>query len=244
MEVIPAIDLRGGQVVRLRQGDYDQETVYSTDPVGTALAFQRAGAHRLHVVDLDGAASGTPAHLDACWRIVQAVRIPVQMGGGLRTIDTISAVIASGVRRAVLGTAAVEDPALVEEAIARHGPQAVVVGLDAREGMVALHGWKEQSAVEVEELMERMAALGVARFIHTDIARDGTLAGPNFDAVASVMQKAQELGVAVVASGGISATDHLRRLAGLGVEGAILGSAVYTGTLPLADALRAVRARH
>ncbi len=239
MEVIPTIDFRGGQVVRLRQGDYAQETVYSTDPVGTALTFQRAGAHRLHVVDLDGAASGTPAHLDACWRIVQAVRIPVQMGGGLRTIDTISAVVASGVRRVVLGTAAVEEPSLVEEAIARHGPQAVVVGLDAREGVVAVRGWKEQSGARVEELMERMAALGVALFIHTDIDRDGTLTGPNFDAVASVMRKAGELKVAVVATGGIGTADHVRRLAGLGVEGAILGSALYTGALSLADALKA-----
>ena len=239
MEIIPAIDLRGGHVVRLFQGDYAKETVYSNDPLDVALTFQEAGAHRIHVVDLDGAATGVPAHLEMCERLVQAVRIPVQVGGGLRTMEAVSRTIDAGAQRVVLGTAAVEDPALVEKTIVSHGADALIVGLDARRGRVAVRGWKEQSALTAEELMARMAALGVVRFIHTDISRDGTLTGPDFDAVASLVRKGRELGAVVVASGGISDESHLRRLAELGVEGAILGSALYTGRLSLANALKA-----
>ena len=240
MEVIPAIDLRGGRVVRLYQGDYERETAYSDDPVGVARDFERAGAPRLHVVDLDGAATGAPAHLEVWRRIVQAVEIPVQIGGGLRTVELIDSALAIGAERIVLGSVALENPALVEREVAVHGAHRVVVGLDARDGLVAVRGWTEQSTVRAEELLARMASLGVARFVYTDIARDGTLQGPNYEAIASMVRKGAELEATIVASGGIGSLDHLKRLADLGIEGAILGSGLYTGTLTLADALRAV----
>ncbi len=240
MEVIPAIDLRGGRVVRLYQGDYERETVYSDDPVGVARDFERTGAPRLHVVDLDGAATGAPAHLEAWRRIVQAVGVPVQTGGGLRTVELIDSALATGVERIVLGSAALENPALVERAVATHGAHRVVVGLDARDGLVAVRGWREQSSVRAEELLARMAALGVARFIYTDIARDGTLQGPNYGAIAAMVRKGIALGAAIVASGGIGSLDHMKRLADLGIEGAIVGSGLYAGAFTLAEALEAV----
>jgi phosphoribosylformimino-5-aminoimidazole carboxamide ribotide isomerase len=242
MEVIPAIDLRGGRVVRLRQGDYAQETAYSADPVGVARGFQAEGAPRVHLVDLDGAATGAPAHLEVLRRIVEAVEIPVQTGGGLRSMEQIESAFATGVERIVLGSVALEEPSLVEQAVAIHGARRIVVGLDARDGLVAIRGWVEQSTVSAEELMGRMAALGVTRFVYTDIARDGTLAGPNSDAVAAMVRRGREHNATVIASGGVSTADHVRRLAELGAEGAILGSGLYTGTLTLADALKAADA--
>jgi phosphoribosylformimino-5-aminoimidazole carboxamide ribotide isomerase len=240
MDVIPAIDLRGGKVVRLRQGDYNQQTTYADNPVAVAKEFADAGAPWVHIVDLDGAAEGITPHLEVCRRIAEAIQTPLEFGGGLRNLEAIDAVLAIGVGRVVLGTAAIESPSLVQAAIARHGTSRIVVGVDARDGMVATRGWKEQSSTRIEKLLEQMATLGVRRFIYTDIARDGTLTEPNFDAVASVVMAATELGSKVIASGGVSNVAHLERLADAGAEGAIVGTAIYSGVLDLSTALRAV----
>jgi phosphoribosylformimino-5-aminoimidazole carboxamide ribotide isomerase len=240
MDVIPAIDLRGGKVVRLRQGDYNQQTTYSDDPIAVARGFAEAGAPWVHIVDLDGAAAGITPHLEVCRRIAEAIQTPLEFGGGLRSLEAIDAILDIGVGRVVLGTAAIEDSLLVQAAIAKHGTSRIVVGVDARDGMVATRGWIEQSSVRVEDLLEQMATLGVRRFVYTDIARDGMLTEPNFDAVASVVMAATELGSTVIASGGVSNVAHLARLADIGAEGTIVGSAIYTGALDLAEALRTV----
>ncbi|MBI2873315.1 MAG: 1-(5-phosphoribosyl)-5-[(5-phosphoribosylamino)methylideneamino]imidazole-4-carboxamide isomerase [Chloroflexi bacterium] len=239
MEVVPAIDLRGGRVVRLHQGDYEKETAYSSDPVGVALGFQRAGAPRIHVVDLDGAAAGRPANLEVVRSIVAAVELPVQVGGGLRRMDAVARVLEAGARRAILGTVAVEEPSLVREAVARYGA-AIVVGVDAREGVVAVRGWLRESSLMATELIRNMASLGVRRFVYTDIARDGTLTGPNIQATAEAVRAAGETGAAVIASGGVASVEHLQRLREAGVEGAIVGMAIYSGKLDLAEAIAAV----
>ena len=249
MEIIPAIDLREGKVVRLRQGDYAKQTVYSADPVEVARRFEQAGAPRLHVVDLDGALAGSPRNAHVYRLIAGAVGIPIQVGGGLRTIKSVDDVMAMGADRAVLGTAAVSDPALVTEAIARHGVQRVVVGLDARDGKVAVQGWTVGTAVSAAELMERMAGLGVGRFVYTDIARDGTLTEPDLHGVFAMLHASKGIGVrggwaggpALIVSGGVGAMDHLKRLAAMGVEGAIVGSALYTGAIDLSAAIRMLR---
>ena len=236
MEVIPAIDLRGGKCVRLFQGDFAQETVFSDDPVGVAVRWQACGAPRIHVVDLDGAASGHPANAPAIEAITQAVSIPVQVGGGLRTMEAVDGLLSLGVDRVVLGTAAAEDPDLVRDAIARHG-EAIVVGIDARDGKVATQGWTLQGAVETMELLRSMEGLGVSRFIYTDIARDGAMQGPNLEAIQRISDSTS---AAVIAAGGVASLEHLRQLAGTGVEGAIVGRAVYTGEVDLREAVRAL----
>jgi phosphoribosylformimino-5-aminoimidazole carboxamide ribotide isomerase len=233
MEIIPAVDLRGGKCVRLYQGDYDRETVYSDDPVAMALRWQSEGAGRLHLVDLDGAAEGEPRNLDAIERVVAAVQIPVQVGGGIRSIQTIEQLAGVGVQRTILGTAAIEDPDLVGLACRRFGDQ-IVVGVDARDGKVATRGWLEQSSANAGELAAAMEARGVARFIYTDIGRDGTLTGPNLEAVADFVRSVH---VPVIAAGGIGSVEDLVRLAEAGVEGAIVGRAIYTGDVSLRDAL-------
>lgn len=240
MEVIPAIDLRGGKCVRLYQGDYAREQVFSDDPVATALRWQREGAPRLHVVDLDGAASGHPANLDAIHRIAAAVSVPVQVGGGVRSLETARRLLDAGVGRVVLGTVAVEQPDVVRQAIHALGAERVAVGVDARDGRIAVRGWKEQSSLDVLDLVARMESLGVRCFIHTDIARDGTLTEPNVDAIAQVVARAKG---DVIASGGVSRIEHVVRLAGVGAAGCIIGKALYTGDLGLAEALAAASNR-
>ena len=237
MEVIPAIDLRRGRCVRLYQGDYSQETVFSGEPVEVARHWQSLGAERLHIVDLDGAAKGELCHGALVEEIVRAVDIPVQLGGGLRSMEAVEQVLACGVGRAILGTAALRDAALVEEACRRFGER-IVVSVDARGGLVATHGWVERSAVTTVEVAERMAGLGVQRLIYTDIARDGTLSGPNFAAISALVERAA---VPVIAAGGISSVEHVRRLSETGVEGAIVGRALYTGDLDLVEALACIR---
>ena len=236
MEVIPAIDLRGGRCVRLHQGDFQRETVFSGDPLAMARQWQDQGGPRLHVVDLDGAATGEPAHLDAISAIVTALDIPVQVGGGIRSADTARAWLEAGADRVVIGTAAVRNPDMVQEVCREHGSERVVVSVDARDGMVALQGWTEASEVSVLELARRMAGLGVARLLYTDIARDGMLTGPDLDTNA---QLARETGMAVLASGGVASVEDIRRLASTGVEGMIVGRALYTGALSLPGALEA-----
>jgi phosphoribosylformimino-5-aminoimidazole carboxamide ribotide isomerase len=234
LEIIPAVDLRNGKCVRLYQGDYAQETVFSDDPAAMALRWQSEGAKRLHLVDLDGAAKGEPRNLDAIVKILAAVEVPVQVGGGIRSQKTIAQLLDSGVSRAILGTAAIEDPDLVEKACRRFGEQ-IIVGIDARDGMVATRGWLKQSSMAAGELAKRMVDLGARRFIYTDISRDGTLTSPNFEAIAELCSQVE---VPVIAAGGISLIEHLTKLAVLGVEGAIVGRAIYTGDLILKEAVR------
>ena len=236
MEVIPAIDLKDGACVRLYQGDFEKTTVFSTDPAETALRWQSAGAPRIHVVDLDGSRSGIPANLESIRAIADAVSVPLQVGGGLRTVETAQALLEAGVERVVLGTAAVEDPALVEELCRRWGAERVVVAVDARKGRVAIRGWTEDTPVDATDLVEEMAVLGPQRFLYTDISRDGTMTAPNFDAVAAMVQNT---GMAIIASGGVTSLADLRRLAQTGAEAAIVGRALYEGSLDLAEAIEA-----
>ena len=237
MEVIPAIDLRHGRVVRLYQGDFKKETVYSQDPVQVAQEWAKAGAPRIHIVDLDGARDGSPANLDAVGRVAASVEVPLQVGGGIRTLDTARNVTGLGVARIVLGTAAVRDSKLVREACQTLGPEAVVVGVDARDGKVVIQGWLESASVAAEELVREMAALGVGRFIYTDVSRDATLKGPNFQAITTLMEEIEK---PVIAAGGIGTMEDLERLAALGVEGAIVGVALYTGGIDLREAIERV----
>jgi phosphoribosylformimino-5-aminoimidazole carboxamide ribotide isomerase len=234
LQIIPAIDIRDGRCVRLWQGDYARETVYAGNPVQVAVAWQEAGAKRLHIVDLDGAAGRAGVNAGAIRSIVQAVAIPVELGGGLRHESDLDAAFALGVDRAVLGTVAVENPELVALAAARFG-EAIAVGIDARAGLVATHGWRETSKLSALTLAERMVSLGVRRVIYTDIARDGTLAGPNLSAMTEM---ARSVPVPVIASGGVASLADLLALAQTGVEAAIVGRALYTGGLDLREALR------
>ena len=235
IELIPAIDIRGGRCVRLYQGDYARETVFSDDPPAVAQRWQEQGATRLHLVDLDGAREGSPVNDAVIAAIVRAVHIPCEVGGGIRTFEVIQDYLDVGVERVILGSVAVERPALVEEACELH-PDAVIVGVDARRGRVAVHGWLDRSEERAEDMMRRFAAFGVPRFIYTDIARDGTLRGPNMTAL---IRAARTVPAAIIASGGIASIDHIRRLARTGVEAAILGRALYDGAINLPDALRA-----
>ena len=237
MEIIPSIDLKSGRCVRLYQGDYNRETVYSNDPVAVAMGWQRQGGARLHLVDLDGAAAGQQANLEVIRAIVSGLDMPVQVGGGVRDLATARGLLEMGADRVVLGTVAVQDPELVRRLCDQKGAEVVVVAVDARDGMVAVKGWTEATSVRALELVQRMEELGVRRFLYTDISRDGTLTQPNLEAVEEMVKATSS---AVLASGGISSEAHLARLAAIGVEGAILGSALYTGALSLGAAIRAV----
>jgi len=237
IQVIPSIDLKGGRCVRLYQGDYAKETVFSEDPLGTAQRWESQGASRLHVVDLDGAAGGEPRHLSMIAQIAATLRIPVQVGGGIRRMETIEQYVKAGVERVVLGTAAVENPGLVKEACQVFG-EAIVLGVDARDGFVAVRGWKDKTTVLAADMIGQMEALGARRFIYTDVARDGTLTEPNFQAISELMTRARS---PIIASGGITSVDHLVRLSQLGVEGAIIGRALYTGDILLDRALAALK---
>ena len=233
--VIPAIDLRGGRCVRLVQGRADAETVYADDPVAVARSFAEAGARRLHVVDLDGAFEGLPRNLDVVTAIVQAVDIPVQLGGGIRDMAAVDEVLRRGVQWVVLGTAAAENPALVEEACRKH-PGRILVGIDARDGKAAVRGWVEGTGLDAVELAREMGRRGVREIVFTDIARDGMLQGPNVEALGRMTGT----GLRIIASGGVSSVEDVRVLSRIpGVSGIIIGKAVYTGAVRLEDALAA-----
>lgn len=236
MEIIPAIDLKEGRCVRLYQGDFAQPTVYSENPVAVAREWVTQGAKRLHVVDLDGARAGRPVNADVVLAIVRAVDVPVQLGGGLRREEDVVAALALGVERVILGTAAVNQPQLVERVVQRFGGQ-VAIGVDARDGFVATAGWTEVGGMRASDLVAEMARIGVQRIIYTDIARDGTLTEPNYAATSALVAQG---GPAIVASGGIARVAHLVQLAASGVEGAIVGRALYTGDIDLPAAIAAV----
>jgi len=219
--------------VRLYQGDYKQETVFSDDPFDVALKWQSLGAPRLHIVDLDGAASGEIVNLEIIRNIAGAMLIPIQLGGGIRRIDTIEELLKIGIDRVILSTAAVEDPNLIAAACRRFR-DSIIVGIDAREGIIATRGWIKQTGLTAVELAKSMVKMGVKRFIYTDIERDGTLTEPNFSAIAALID---ELGSPVIAAGGISTFNHLKMLQKLGAEGAIVGKALYTGDIKLKQAI-------
>ncbi len=239
MIIYPAIDLRGGRVVRLRQGRADEETRYGDDPAQMAARWASEGAEWLHVVNLDGAfGDDAAANLRALDGILRTVSLPVQFGGGLRDLPSIEAALRRGVKRVVVGTGAIQNPDLVSEAIGKYGAEAIAVGIDARDGLVATHGWRALSAIPAAALAEQMAARGVIRLIYTDIARDGMLGGIDAEAMADL---ARSSGLEVIASGGVASLADIAALAaheGDGVVGVIAGQALYTGAISLADAIR------
>lgn len=240
MIVIPAIDIRGGRCVRLHQGDYNQETVYGADPVDMARRWEAEGAERLHVVDLDGARDGAGANREAVGRIARALSIPVQTGGGLRNADGIQAMLDAGVERCIVGTTAAMEQDNARALFDRFGAS-LILGLDARDGLVAVKGWREVTEHRALDFARRMVEHGARRIIYTDIGRDGTLEGPNLPALEAMARAA---GVPVIASGGVSRLDDihaLKALEPLGVEAAITGKALYAGTLELRAAIAAGR---
>jgi phosphoribosylformimino-5-aminoimidazole carboxamide ribotide isomerase len=233
-ELIPAIDLKGGKCVRLQEGVASRATEYSDDPLSMALHWQEQGATRLHLVDLDGAFAGEAAHLRLAGSIFKGLKIPVQFGGGLRTLNQIKRILDLGAQRAIVGTVAVEHPEIVEQAVRRY-PEAIVAGIDARRGMVALHGWMDQTSVTAIELAQRMKNIGVKRVIYTDVARDGMLTGANVDETETL---AREAGIGVIASGGVSGNADVRALwerRASGIEGVILGRSLYEKKIDLAQ---------
>jgi phosphoribosylformimino-5-aminoimidazole carboxamide ribotide isomerase len=236
MYIIPAIDIKDGLCVRLYQGDFEQATVYDRDPVAVAQRWVEQGATRLHIVDLDGAKQGQPANIYAVKEILHSVSIPIEFGGGLRTEQDVDTILSSGAAYAILGTVAVRNPQLVERLIRRYGNR-IIVGIDARDGYVATDGWTEVEQVQAIELVKDMAHLGVEQIIYTDIARDGTLTEPNYAATEALVRLD---GPAIIASGGISHQQHLMQLASIGVYGAIIGRALYTGAINLPAAIQAL----
>jgi phosphoribosylformimino-5-aminoimidazole carboxamide ribotide isomerase len=236
MILFPAIDLKNGQCVRLRQGDMDRATVFNDDPAAQALAFERQGFAWLHVVDLDGAFAGKPMNGQAVDAILKAVRFPVQLGGGIRDMGVVEGWLAKGVARVIIGTAAVRDPDFVREA-SRAYPGRIVVGIDARDGMVAVEGWAETSTLSAAELGRRFEDAGVAAIVYTDIARDGMLQGVNWEGTIAL---AKAVSIPVIASGGLASLDDIRRLAqpdAAILAGAITGRALYDGRIDPVEAL-------
>jgi len=236
MIVIPAIDLKEGKCVRLEQGLMDKDTVFNDDPAAQALEWQRQGAELLHIVDLDGAFAGEPKNRAAIEAIVGAISIPAQLGGGIRDLATIEAYLALGLSRVIIGTAAQRNPDLVKEACARF-PGRIVVGIDAKNGMVAVQGWAEVTDISASDLARKFEGFGVAAIIYTDISRDGMLQGPNLEATRAL---AEAVAIPVIASGGVSRLDDIKNLMAIeksGVTGVITGKAVYTGAIKLAKAI-------
>ena len=238
MLVLPAVDIRGGRCVRLVQGAADQERVYGDDPAAAARRWEAAGASWMHVVDLDGAFAGAPANAQAVLGLIAAVRIPVQVGGGIRDVPAIERLLAGGAARVVLGTAALSSPHLLGEACRTFGDR-IAIAIDARRGEVAVEGWVSPTGMHATQVAPRVVAAGARRIIYTDIGRDGMLEGPNLDAIKRVLQVAR---VPVIASGGVASADDVRRLRELepqGLEGVIVGRALYEGRVRLEELLAA-----
>ena len=233
MEIIPAVDIRGGKCVRLYQGDYNQQTVFDDDPVTAALTWYSQGARWLHIVDLDGAAAGKPQNMEVVEEIIKQSGLLIELGGGIRQEEVAEKLLRQGISRIILGSVAIENRELVKKLCQQFG-EAIVVSLDARDGKIAIHGWQKDTVVEVLQLSREMLNAGVRRFIYTDIKRDGTLTEPSFDMIDRLLA---EVNVPVIVAGGISKLEHLRRLVELGVEGAIIGKALYTGDIDLGEAI-------
>jgi phosphoribosylformimino-5-aminoimidazole carboxamide ribotide isomerase len=240
MIIIPAVDLKDGRCVRLSQGRMDQESVYSENPVEMAMHWESMGAERLHVVDLNGAVTGTPVHRSLIKEIADSVRIPVEAGGGIRDLKTIEAYLSSGVKWVILGTVALRNRSLIEEAC-RQFPEKVILGIDARKGKVAIQGWKEEVTSEVIELAKQFEGLGLSAIIFTDIERDGMGTGLNSEMTGAL---AQAISIPVIASGGVARIEeieHLMALESHGVIGVIVGRALYTGGIDLGEAIRVTK---
>lgn len=235
MKLLPAIDMKGGQAVRLKKGDFNDVTVYSDDPLEFALEFERAGAGYIHLVDLDGALKGSSVNEDAVKRITSAVSVPCELGGGIRSLEAIRYVLGLGVYRVILGTSAVQNPDFVSEAVDIFGDERIVVGIDAKKGMVATHGWEQVSELSAADLAMDMKSRGVKTIIYTDISRDGMLTGPN---VSQTKKLSDHTGLDVIASGGVSSMDDLEELAEAGIYGAIIGKAYYEGKIDIRDAVK------
>ena len=236
MIIYPAIDIRGGRCVRLTEGRFDAETVFADDPAEMALKWAGLGAEFLHLVDLDGALAGEGKNVPVIQRILKSVSIPVQLGGGIRNLETIEKLLELGVTRLILGSAAVKNPELVAEACKKY-PGHIAVGIDAKNGEVAIEGWGQGSGVAATELAKKMASFGVETIIYTDISRDGMLSGVNVEATAAL---ARACGVPIIASGGVASIDDIRRVKAVeadGVQGCIIGKAIYTGAVDLKEAL-------
>jgi phosphoribosylformimino-5-aminoimidazole carboxamide ribotide isomerase len=233
MQVIPAIDIIDGKCVRLFQGDYNKETVYSDDPVAVALNWKALGASKLHIIDLDGAAAGESRNMATIEAIVKETGLPIQLGGGIRDKATVERLMTTGIKQVIIGTAAIEHPEIVEELCQEYN-EAIIVGVDARDGNVATHGWMKDTEVTVLELGQRMVKIGVKHILYTDIKRDGTLTGPDYKTITQLVNK---LNSSIIAAGGISELDHLMKLKELGVEGAVIGKALYTKNIILKEAL-------
>ncbi|PLX90450.1 MAG: 1-(5-phosphoribosyl)-5-[(5-phosphoribosylamino)methylideneamino]imidazole-4-carboxamide isomerase [Desulfuromonas sp.] len=240
MIILPAIDLKAGKCVRLEQGLMDRDTVYNDDPAAQARIWQEQGGEFLHIVDLDGAFAGVPKNRAAIKAIVEAIEIPSELGGGIRDLQTIEAYLELGLTRVILGTVAKENPALVAEAC-KMFPGQIVVGIDAKDGLVAVRGWADVTAKQATELAKEMEGLGVEAIIYTDIARDGMLQGPN---ITATQKLAEAVSVPVIASGGLSSLDDIRRLMAIeasGVTGVIAGKAIYNGAIDLRQAVALTR---
>ncbi len=240
MIIIPALDLKDGKCVRLLRGEKHRQTVYSDDPVEMALNWESEGAQYLHLIDLDGAFQGEPQNIEIIKEIVHKIHIPIELGGGIRDMGCIVRMLSLGLNRIILGTAAISDPDLVNRAIERFGPGKIVVGIDAKQEMVAVKGWEELSETSALELALRMKRTGIERIIYTDISRDGAMIGPNTEATKRL---AQESGLKVILSGGICCGEDIVGVAQLerfGIEGVIVGKALYEGKVNLKKAIQAV----
>jgi phosphoribosylformimino-5-aminoimidazole carboxamide ribotide isomerase len=237
MEIIPAVDIRGGRCVRLIQGDFKRETVFSQDPVEMAKHWASKGAHRIHVVDLDGAKTGMAQNKDIIAEIVKALDIPVQLGGGVRSIEAAQEMIDLGIDRVIIGTSAILNKDLAASIFERFGDRAIL-GIDAKDGMVAIHGWQETTERKAIEVAQEMEALGVRRIIHTDISTDGMLKGVN---ISAMERMARAVNIPVIASGGVTSLNdisNLRKLEPIGIEGAIIGKVLYTHLFELEQAIK------
>ncbi|WP_459501013.1 1-(5-phosphoribosyl)-5-[(5-phosphoribosylamino)methylideneamino]imidazole-4-carboxamide isomerase [Bacillus sp. C1] len=237
MEVFPAIDLKQGRCVRLYQGEFQKETVMNENPVAQALLFEKLGARRLHIVDLDGAVAGRSVNLSVIEDICKAIRIPVQVGGGVRSLETIEILLAVGVEKVILGTAALYDRLFLEEAVRLYGEN-IIVGIDAKNGYVATRGWLDMSEISYIDFAKEMETAGVKTIIFTDIAKDGTLEGPNFEQL-QLLQKA--VAIRIVASGGICSLQDVKKLNEMNVYGVIIGKALYEKTIDLEEVLQVTK---
>lgn len=235
MEVFPAIDLKEGQVVRLKQGDYNQKTIYNDDPVEQAQIFLENGGKWLHIVDLDGARGHKGINSNIVSRIKEKTGLKIQLGGGIRSLEAIGKWLEKGIERVVIGTLAIENPLAIKKAVLKYGPERFVISIDARNGFVATHGWERLSQMEAEDFAWKMAEMGVIRILYTDINRDGMLSGPDFESLKKLLQVR---GINLIASGGVSNIDDLIKLKELGVEGVVVGKALYQGLISLGDILK------
>lgn len=237
MRIYPAIDIKDGKCVRLFKGQFSDVTVYGDSPAEMARKWESLGGEFIHVVDLDGALKGHGVNAAKIKEICESVKVPVQTGGGIRTMEDIEEKLACGINRVIIGTKAVSDSDFVKQAVKKYGSK-IVIGIDAKDGMVAVEGWEKTSNFTAVEFAKKMAAIGVQTIVYTDIATDGTLAGPNIQAMTEMTKSVD---ADIIASGGVGSIDHIKALAGTGVEGVIVGKALYTGNVNLTEAIKAVK---